>query len=547
MGLPPDALNIVGCGLTQQDKLNNVATCARDIANLAMTCRRVSDLALGATPLRAYTRLEEPTRDPGGDEGFTITIRRIHRDDRYEYKHGIADKICELKPEPNSHVLDKRYAEGAPDWVPLNVYKEVVHLNCLGMSEGYAEEVFYMDTSDLGQMKPDSSDLLAAARAKHGSVEGLTAAALRWAQREAELAVERPQVLDRALKERGVELSDSMRQLEPVSHYLAVGERHGCSLDDLATYLHLLDWAAKHTPYTEVRQHVVSSPRRRYWARMHWRGDDEDDDYTWDGHLAAADKVAAELVQQEEDDCIRLALQDWADCLGGTHAALAHPSVPKEGPLRQRIATALSQQLLTSVRADYGYIEFDDVIGYSEGADELGGGADRWEMDPRLFFQGAERLFQVLLQADSLETLEVLEARVAPRLRLLGLKIQNSFEIPGMLVGDMHPLKEALRAPQEVPREEGGSRRRDSLPCFSYFYVRFKELERPLSLVDGKPYAEGCRCESLHESVLEFAIEGFQEAIDWSGFDDDTMDVQVEVLTAQQLPQWVKEAGGITA
>ena len=38
-GLPCDVIEHVGCALNKQDKLNNVWSCARDIANLAMTSK----------------------------------------------------------------------------------------------------------------------------------------------------------------------------------------------------------------------------------------------------------------------------------------------------------------------------------------------------------------------------------------------------------------------------------------------------------------------------------------------------------------------------
>ena len=48
-----------------------------------------------------------------------------------------------------------------------------------------------------------------------------------------------------------------------------------------------------------------------------------------------------------------------------------------EGPLRQRIAAALSQQLLTSVRADYGYRDLNHATGYSKAEHELEGEGER--------------------------------------------------------------------------------------------------------------------------------------------------------------------------
>ena len=79
-------------------------------------------------------------------------------------------------------------------------------------------------------------------------------------------------------------------------------------------------------------------------------------------------------------------------------------------------------------------------------------------------------------------------------------------------------------------------------------HAGFSCLQRPLSLVDCMPYPGKCGAQSLHDSVLKSALQGFQNDIDdWAGYNDDTMDIQVAMVTAQQLPERVKEAGGITA
>ena len=69
------------------------------------------------------------------------------------------------------------------------------------------------------------SDLLAAARAKHGSEAGLTAAARQWEEREAELAAGRPQGLEGALKARGVELRWAEISISPASVRLPKGTK----------------------------------------------------------------------------------------------------------------------------------------------------------------------------------------------------------------------------------------------------------------------------------------------------------------------------------
>ena len=56
----------------------------------------------------------------------------------------------------------------------------------------------------------------------------------------------------------------------------------------------------------------------------------------------------------------------------------------------------------------------------------------------------------------------------------------------------MHALKEALRPSREIPMEGGGSRWRDSLPCFGYCYVRFKKLEVGGSAGPLVGSVEGC-------------------------------------------------------
>ena len=39
LALPPDVFDLIGQGLTMQDKLNNIASCVRDVASLAQTCK----------------------------------------------------------------------------------------------------------------------------------------------------------------------------------------------------------------------------------------------------------------------------------------------------------------------------------------------------------------------------------------------------------------------------------------------------------------------------------------------------------------------------
>ncbi|GAB4824081.1 hypothetical protein N2152v2_011127 [Parachlorella kessleri] len=559
-GLPPDVLGHVGRAFAKQDKLNNVWSYARDIANLAMTSKKLNKLAQDTL----WRLLGEQYSQEGGSGS---ALGSVAKSEWYETVH-LESKVRKLDKLPSIKVLAKDYA-AVPDHVPAHIYHEFRRLGCLGTAGSNAKKEFKLTDGDLKNIPHVEKsrgamgtahvyrlgDLLAAARAKHGSAGGMQAEDRARAQRgqkrkqAAKDAVEqRRKALAEALKPLGAEVSKTMLEVGLVARYLK-GGKDAPKLEPMLPYL---GSQAHYLPCGEasarIRSNVVGSGGSRWLSfKMHFREETEEGGYGRGNYFAAADKAAAELCQQEEEDCIRMGIQGWAAPYGGGDTALAQPVVPREGALREAIRAAMHQKVLTSVREDGGDSHMWADEDYYEETDD-----DEAARLSLSFFDGAEDFFQVEASASSKKDLAALEDRVGSQLHKLVGRAENPAD-PADQLGYVQELKRAFRVPAgegaaageaagEAAAKAGGidaSGEAGAVSHKSLFFVRFRRMQIPRSFLDGRSHGNRASCVELNgkgpEEVLEDAVKK------WSDLKPG-MEVRTVQITAGQVPQWVREA-----
>lgn len=130
LALPPDVFNIIAQGLGVQDKFNNIATIARDVASLAQTCKNLRQHA-GS---KVWGALGEAMPTVGAATASKLPgIASEHKWEGRFLSHRARKLGKDLKPKE----LAEAYAEeDVPDFVPAQIFAEVARLGNLGLVRG---------------------------------------------------------------------------------------------------------------------------------------------------------------------------------------------------------------------------------------------------------------------------------------------------------------------------------------------------------------------------------------------------------------------------
>ncbi|PSC68205.1 hypothetical protein C2E20_8199 [Micractinium conductrix] len=145
LALPPDVFDLIGQGLTMQDKLNNIASCVRDVASLAQTCKTLRQLA-GST---LWVGLGESVPAVGAATASKLPgIANTHKWEGQFLSH----RPRKLGTDPKPKVLATAYAEDVPDFVPAHIFAEAARLRNLGLAGTNAKEEFLLTDGELKEL-----------------------------------------------------------------------------------------------------------------------------------------------------------------------------------------------------------------------------------------------------------------------------------------------------------------------------------------------------------------------------------------------------------
>lgn len=364
------------------------------------------------------------------------------------------------------------------------------------------------------------TDVLPLARAKHGDPAGLAAARVAKAAKAGarkEKAKEKGQAkvdaLREALAQRGSTLSPTLLKVGRVQEFLRKGGSPAAP-ERLLAFLDLLSWSERHTSYPAMRKELVTSESRWLGFKIHFR--DEGDGGSFNDYYGKASKAASTLHDSEEDDCVRLALQVYAERYGGVSAALGRPEVPPDGtPLRAAVAAAMRQRISTGILYDlpeYEPYSEDDMMDSEEEFSEddadaaEGEGAEGEESEgeapapqagvasgsgagsadpagqgpgmqaPPFFERGHHRYVQVTVTPDAPADLEAWQRWVAGKLGWLARRLTSY----GSHLGEASP--QAFRPPAGEGQGGGDTNGSGSSCCF---FVGVSFCQPPTSLYDA--------------------------------------------------------------
>ncbi|PRW44489.1 small GTP-binding [Chlorella sorokiniana] len=581
---------IIGSHLVAQDKLNCPGTAAQDIASLAMTSRALSTLAKGT--LWGLLGDEYP------EEGATTakSLATVPKQDHWEACF-IDSRTRKLKEYTAAKTLARQYEEEVPKEVPAHIFGEVARLRCLGLAASNAKNEFQLTDKELRRVeRVDKSRgsmgtahihaltaLVRTAQAKHGSLEGMAAVVRekaakreRAAASKQEAAAARRQALAAAA---GLEdISADVADVGYIASYLRTpNAKGGPTQQQLVPFVQLADWAVRHAGLAGLRQEIKTSEARFMMFKVMFR--DEYDGGYFNNYFAKAHQAASQLNDDEEEDCIRLACQQWAQWHGGVRAALTQPEVPQEGPLRDALAAVLRQRPPTSIAFDLGWDMMDDdqLVDMGEGPPESQPGA--YGAGSATFFGDFSHFIQVELGARSEEALDALQAQARTTLPLLAQVTgspSGAVWAEACLVAFDAPEGEAEEAaddaaegaapqadqaaggaPQQVQQaaqaaaaagpaaaaEDGEPEGPAAHRCL--FYVGVSAKENPASLLTGQVYQRYGSSQSQQGALSQVANkrDWFVKYCKrgWDGWEPG-MAVRLRLLTADQVPSSVREA-----
>lgn len=545
--LPPEVLELVASHLLDQDKLNNIQTTCQDIANLACTSKALSQLAkerLWGWLGELYSVDEAAAAGRSRNLGISF----IPKAEWYENEH-LETRTRKIEKVPAPKAIAEAYEQEVPEEVPSHIYAEFVRLRCLSIAASNAKTEYHLAKSELdGIAHEDKSrgslgtvhlyrlvDVIGAGRRKHGSVEGMVAYAAEKAQAAiqrkaaaAEKADTRRQALVAALQPLGITLSNAMCKVPRVGQQLKSGK--ASALPVLLPYLQLLDWCQKHTGWSGIRSEVTRSESRWMSYKVSFRDEDEGG-YFGNDFYGKADKATASLSEWEEDDCVRLACQEWAAARGGMWLALGQPEVPGEGPLRDAIALAMRQKVLTSVPDDSGrwdysgegieaWHEEDMDMGEEEGLPPAGGQA----VDIQAFFQRHTTFLLVECTAASNADLAAWETWAA---KAVARAAHGTHSVMS------EPCPHAFRPPPGVP----------GTPHRSLIYVGVANKLEPVSLATGEAYGNrwaGDANQELKSGINATASRIKHKLERWAQAPRGLV-VGYKSVSSSKLPAWVRE------
>ncbi|KAL4458933.1 hypothetical protein ABPG75_013798 [Micractinium tetrahymenae] len=468
---------------------------------------------------------EEPAKGKG--------LPAVPKDERYEAVHlAAATRRLDKAPAPKQVAED--YEETVPEEVPGHVYSEVRRLRCLGLAGTSGKKEFLLTDGDLKAIPHlDKSrgalgtshlyrlaDLVAAARAKHGSVAGMEAAGRAKAdkaeqrkQSAADAAEARRQELVDALAPLGAQLSATMLKVGPVAVFLK-GGKAAPPKTRLLPFLQLADWAEKHAGYAGIRKEVVTSESRFQGFKVCFR--EESEGGYFGDYYGKALQAQEDLDDREEEDCVRLACQVWAKGQGGLAAALGHPAMPAEGtPLRAAVEAVLRQRIETSIPDDAGY-------GY-------------WGDDEEVYVED-----QGEASASSPADLAALQPWLRPRLRWLAGSL-GQFEGSWLAEACLQPFNPPQGAEPDGAAGGSGGGGGTAGAYKAVFLIGLEEKQASSSLF--QPGAGGSAGPSRRSSPPNDQVQSLGASLSgklgsWQQRKE-VMEVTLSLLKPGELPAWV--------
>ncbi|KAF8056475.1 Ranbp10 [Scenedesmus sp. PABB004] len=255
-----------------------------------------------------------------------------------------------------------------PPEVQHGLFNELTQLDIDRVTAGTAKKHFRLSEGDLallpctekkwGKNKTALSRryplavVMLAARAKHGSVTGMQAAAAAAKAARGGSAERRKEALAAGLAKLGFSLTDALAGISVVDRHIRGVKGSITEPQEMLRTVQLMAWAAKHAEYLNVRESMLDSEVRTSDMYNHYNQAYLKSDYNlWALPEMKMDIMAGVLTLEEELACLHVACQAWAHMRGGSEQALQRRSVPSRGSLRDSIAAALAAQVSDKLRS----------------------------------------------------------------------------------------------------------------------------------------------------------------------------------------------------
>ncbi|KAF8056474.1 PCYOX1 [Scenedesmus sp. PABB004] len=361
----------VGCLLAESgallpavpDLLDNALTAVHDLAALGCVSRAFARVV--------KERMWRALADKYADDEWRDGVNPPPHDYWWRHEHGCVRRLLVDVPKsrlPNGSAGRRFREQAQPPEIHGALFDELSELDICRVTAGAAKKHFRLSERDLallpctekkwGKNKTALSRryplaaVMLAARAKHGSVAGMQAAAAVAKAAHGGSAERRKEALAAGLAKLGFSLTDALAGITVVDRHIRGVKGSITEPQEMLRTVQLMAWAAKHAEYLNVRQAMLDSETRTNDMYNHYNQAYLKSDYNlWAMPDIRMDDMAGVLTLEEELACLHVACQAWAHMRGGSEQALQWRSVPSSGSLRDSIVAALAVQVNDKLRS----------------------------------------------------------------------------------------------------------------------------------------------------------------------------------------------------